>query len=66
MTRQELFKAELADLLKEHKVSFFIDTDYGGYPTGVVFTEQYFGQYEDQIDFTLSGMHFDHENLIRR
>jgi hypothetical protein len=66
MTKEQLFKAELADLLKEYGVTMCIEEERGHYHTeirGLEFVTPYSGDPQVDINFILLGYYFDHEDI---
>lgn len=66
MTKEQLFKAELADLLKEYNVTMRIEEQRGHYHTevrGLEFTTPYSNNPQVDIDFILLGYYFDYEDV---
>lgn len=66
MTKEQLFKAELSDLLKEYGVSLCVEEYHDNYTSsvrGIQFYKPYTNNPQEDIDFILLGYHFDYKDL---
>lgn len=66
MTKEQLFKAELSDLLKEYGVRICVEEERGHWDStvrGIQFYKPYENNPQEDIDFTLLGYYFDYKDL---